>query len=259
VYLLDRCLTSNAPFIGVFEDDIIFADGWMLKTLNALLELNPTLPEQHLVESNSSMLSWLYIRLFFTETSLGWEDTDFTYRNMPLIFVAAISLGFLFFYTVRRISGLQTWLDYGTIAVLCLVTIPAFTGLYFMIGKYSVHPLQGLVLMDEHGCCTQGLIFPRQNVPQLMAYLEQERSGQTDAMIEDFATKAGLRRYALAPQQLQHIGLRSSRDNLEINTQSTWAFWFEENDPKELRREHDRLLADQKMQRLLLRYQPPET
>jgi len=88
-----------------------------------------------------------------------------------------------------------------------------------------------------------------------MAYLEQEQSGQTDSMIEHFAATAGLRRYALAPQQLQHIGLRSSRDNLEINTRSTWAFWFEENDPKKLRAEHRRLLADHQMRRLLLRYQ----
>lgn len=261
MYILNRCLATNAPYIGVFEDDIIFADGWMSKTLSALSELDPTLadPEQHSVESSNSMLSWLYIRLFYTETSLSWEDTDFAYHNMPLIFATAIGLGFLSLFTIRRISSLQPWLDYGTIAVLCLVTIPAFTGLYYMIGKYSVHPLQGLVPMDRYGCCTQGLIFPRQNVPRLVEYLEQEGSGQTDAMIEDFATKTGLRRYALAPQQLQHIGLRSSRDNLEINTQSTWAFWFEANDPRELRKEHDRLIANERMQRLLQRHQPRET
>lgn len=185
-----------------------------------------------------------------------WEDSDFAYRNMPMVFLAAISFSFLVLYIARRSSlKLQHWLDYGTIAVLCLVTVPAFTGLYFMIGKYSVHPLQGLVPMDEHGCCSQGLIFARENVPKLIEYLEQEKRGQTDLMIEEFAARESLRRYALAPQQLQHIGLRSSRDNLEINTQSTWAFWFEENDPKHLRAEHDNMLSEQEMQRLLQQYE----
>jgi hypothetical protein len=32
-------------------------------------------------------------------------------------------------------------LTFSTIAVFSLVTVPAFTGLYFMIGKYTIHAL----------------------------------------------------------------------------------------------------------------------
>jgi len=235
---------------------VIFADGWMAQTLKALLQLNPTLPEQSFAELAREPSPWLYIRLFYTETSLMWENSDFVYRNMLTVFLTVIALSFLFLYTARRSAPkLQLWLDYGTIGVLCLLTVPAFTGLYYMIGKYSMHPLQGLVPMDEHGCCTQGLIFARQNVPKLIEYLDERKSGQTDAMIEEFAAKENLQRYALAPPQLQHIGLRSSRDNLEINTQSTWAFWFEDNNPQQLRAEHNSLLIDKKVQRLLRLYE----
>lgn len=79
-------------------------------------------------------------------------------------------------------------------------------------------------------------------------FLRERGHGQTDSMIEEYAEQAHLTRYALAPQQLQHVGLKSSRDNTEINTQSTWAFWFEENDPTVLRREHEELLHDREIE-----------
>ncbi|KAJ5882450.1 Glycosyl transferase family 54 [Penicillium soppii] len=60
-----------------------------------------------------------------------------------------------------------------------------------------------------------------------------------------------MNKYALAPPQLQHVGLKSSRDNLDINTRSTWAFWFETNDPIILREEHRRLLEDHDVKMML--------
>ena len=59
-------------------------------------------------------------------------------------------------------------------------------------------------------------------------------------MIEEYADINGLDRYALFPQAVQHVGLQSSRDNLAINSQSTWAFYFETNDPAKLKKEHER-------------------
>jgi len=110
-----------------------------------------------------------------------------------------------------------------------------------MIGKYSIHPLSGVTRMDKYGCCTQALVFPRHQIPGLVSYLTQRKAGQTDSMIEDYADTTKLERYALSPQVVQHIGLVSSRDNLEINTKSTWAFWFETSDAARLRAEHEEL------------------
>lgn len=83
--------------------------------------------------------------------------------------------------------------------------------------------------MNRHGCCTEVLVFPREQVPDLVAYLQERKSGPTDNLIEGYADQTSLTRLALAPQQLQHVGLQSSRNNPEINIQSTWALWFEEN------------------------------
>ncbi|KAH8698673.1 hypothetical protein BGW36DRAFT_426366 [Talaromyces proteolyticus] len=259
VYTLNRCMETDAPYIGIFEDDILFADGWMAKTMKGLMKLNHTMesePIENVDETLAPTASWLYMRLFYTETQLQWEETDFAYRNIHMIFLVAMSTGLLICMMTRRLfPRARSILTYSTIIVICLVTIPAFTGLYFMIGKYSVHPLRDVVPMDAHGCCSQALIYPRQHVPSLIDYLEQERSGQTDLMIDDFAQKTGLRRFALAPPQVQHVGLRSSRKMAEADTQSTWAFWFEANDAKKLKEEHLSILNDDKIDALLGRFQ----
>lgn len=207
----------------------------MIKTLNGLHGL------AHGPAARNG--SWLYLRLFYTETSLMWSSSDYWYRNMPLAFALTMGSGLMLLLAIRRRwPHTRSVIDQWTIAAVCLVVIPAFTALVYMVGKYSLTPLEGVVDMNGPGCCTQGLVFPREQVQPLIAFLQERKSGQTDAIIEEYAEKTGLSRLALAPQQLQHVGLRSSRDNLEINTKSTWAFWFEENQSQDLKAEHERLM-----------------
>ncbi|KAB8074374.1 hypothetical protein BDV29DRAFT_156733 [Aspergillus leporis] len=232
-YVLDQCYKTEVPYIGVFEDDIIFADGWLAKTLRGLYDIEIRLKAQN----------WLYLRLFYTETALSWTNDDFAYRHIGFVFLLTMSTACGALMLTRRIwPASRRHLDVLTITVICVITVPAFTGLIFMIGKYNVSPMRGVVEMNKHGCCTQAMVFPRDQVPDLVNFLRDRKSGQTDSMIEEYADGVKLRRFALAPPQVQHVGIRSSRDNLEINTRSTWAFWFEENDAKALRREHELLL-----------------
>lgn len=232
IYVLKECLTqTDAPYIAVFEDDIIFADGWLVKTLDSLAELRQ--------ESRS----WLYLRLFYTETSLGWQASeDFWYGHKFLTF-ALVSGGVLLLLLLwkRACRPSNRKLDTWTMAVLVLVTAPAFTALVFMTGKYNISPLKGLERMDKYGCCTQALVFPRSQAQGLIDFLDARGSGQTDSLVEEYADEQGYERYALAPQVVQHVGLVSSRNNLPINTQSTWAFWFETQDPTRLEEERKRL------------------
>lgn len=232
IYVLRQCmLETEAPFIAIFEDDIIFAEGWLAKTLSSLAEL------RHLSRS------WLYLRLFYTETSLGWEaSTDFWYGHRLLTFALAMIAILALLLGVKRASrSLSRRLDTYMLAALVLVVTPAFTALVFMVGKYNLRPLQGLERMDRHGCCTQALVFPRSRIDGLIDFLHERGSGQTDSLIEEYADQQYLERYALAPQVVQHVGLISSRNNLAINTRSTWAFWFEAQDARQLRSEHEKL------------------
>jgi GR25 family glycosyltransferase involved in LPS biosynthesis len=236
LYALNACYNTGASYVIMLEDDVIVADGWMAKTRQAL---------QH-IESNSHVKeefwNWIYLRLFYTETSMQWEDTDFWYYHMWLTFSLASWSGFiLLIFTRHLFPSKRRYLDNWSIAAICLITIPAFTALLFMIGKYSLFPPHGVFKMNKHGCCTQAMLFPRTEIPELVAYLEGRGHGQTDAMIEDYSDKTGKQRLALAPQQVQHVGLQSSRDNTFVNSQSTWAFWFETNDWKKLRKEHKQL------------------
>ena len=60
-------------------------------------------------------------------------------------------------------------------------------------------------------------------------------------MIDDYALEKGMDLLALGPQLAQHVGVKSSRGNLDINGRSTRVFWFEDYNPVELRRQHDSL------------------
>jgi hypothetical protein len=203
--VLEECMAkTHAPYIGIFEDDLIFAEGWMARTLRGLGELEQK-NQTALLTTGQPLARWIYLRLFYTETSLSWQtESDFWYRNIHLAFLLTSSISLGFFLWLRKYSTPSTpHLDNFSIAALTLV----------MVGKYSLKPLQGVVPMNKFGCCTQAMVFPRTEVPALMDYLKGRGHGQTDSMIEEYSDRDGLERYALAPQVLQHVGLVSSRDN----------------------------------------------
>ncbi|TVY83714.1 Transmembrane protein [Lachnellula suecica] len=234
LYALDYCYRTGAPYIAIFEDDIILADGWMAKTRQALRRIEKG------AGKGGEFWNWVYLRLFYTETAIEWQSTDFMYRHMAWIFSAVAVLGYTSLLTIRCcVPSSRRHLDNWAIGVMCLVTIPAFIALVFMVGKNSLYPSNGVFKMNKHGCCTQALVFPRGQVLELGAYLSERGRGQTDTIIEDYSDARGKQRLALRPQLVQHVGLQSSRDNEFINSQSTWAFWFEEYDPDILRKEHE--------------------
>lgn len=179
-------LETGAPYIFILEDDVILADGWFVKTMNGLHQLShgPT------ARNNS----WIYLRLFYTETSLTWSSSDFWYRNMPLAFLLVMGSGCALLLAIRRHRPTtRPTLNNWTIAAVCLVVIPVFTGLLYMVGKYSLLTLESVVEINGPGCCAQGLVFPREQVPALMARLQEKKSRQTDSMIENMLIRLASR------------------------------------------------------------------
>jgi hypothetical protein len=253
LYVMENCVqNTRAPFIAIFEDDIIFSSDWLSRTLLALQHIigHPPKNPSHPKESKP----WMYLRLFYTETAFMWQaDEDWWYAHLPftLILSSVITASVLILVrryvpqTIREKNlplGLK--LDMFTILVLSCITAPAFIALTFMMGKYNL-PTQslrnrpgGVVSMNKYGCCTQALVFNRQTITDLIAYLRMRHDGQTDSMIENYCDDNGLERLALGEQVVQHIGLVSSRDNTALNAQSTWAFWFETNTVQGLTNRH---------------------
>ncbi|KAH8593772.1 hypothetical protein B0O99DRAFT_546343 [Bisporella sp. PMI_857] len=242
LYALDTCYKTEAPYIAIFEDDIILADGWLARTLHALHhEIEP------LAKPGGPFNNWLYFRLFYTETSIQWGAEDFWYANLPLtFFLSSLGTSIAMISTRLLIPRTRNTLDNYSVAVLSLLTIPAFVALFFMIGKASlIHQnTNGVFVLNKYGCCTQAMVFARAQLPALTAHLRELKSGQTDTILENYADANNMQRLALAPQVAQHVGLVSSRDNTVDNARSTWAFWFEENDPVWLRTEHEMLLKE---------------
>jgi hypothetical protein len=62
------------------------------------------------------------------------------------------------------------------------------------------------VFNEPFGCCSQAMIFPRQQVPVLIDFLRRKQKGQVDLLLNELAIERGLARYALYPVQAQHIG-----------------------------------------------------
>ncbi|KAM0236312.1 hypothetical protein ACHAP5_009391 [Fusarium lateritium] len=68
-YALQRCYDTGALYIGMFEDDIILADGWFIRTLRGLAGIP------------GSTQDWLFMRLFNQERSIGWGSHEIGGNN----------------------------------------------------------------------------------------------------------------------------------------------------------------------------------
>ncbi|KAJ9142810.1 Integral membrane protein [Coniochaeta hoffmannii] len=278
VYALERCYNeTRAPFIAVFEDDIIFAGDWLGRTLLGLQHLATTPVKEG--------IGWLYLRLFYSETYMTWDaEMDWWYGHLfaafSLVSVTSATVLVLIRALLRLRGGvggtashypgrrtlLNLRLDLPTIAVLSLIVAPAFTALAFMAGKYNLpmyalrggsgsvgsmlrgghdRTLQrdaGVVPMDSQACCSQALVFDRTRVPELIAYLRLRGRGQTDLMIEEYCNKKPLRRFALGEQAVQHLGVKSSRGGGGVQGNSVWAFYFEESRTQDVARRKQKAL-----------------
>lgn len=256
LYVLERCLAeTQAPFVAVFEDDVIFAGDWMARTMRGL---------QWLVEDYRSVdggvaADWLYLRLFYTETHLGWEkEGDWWYNHLSLTLALAAGGTGLVLMMLKVVGcGARLRLDWATIAVVSLLVAPGFAVLAFMAGKHNLplptsfhHRLPfdllsgGVMPMEKRGCCTQALVFHRPALPGLIQYLRKRERGQTDTMIEEYCDATGLKRFALGEQAVQHIGLVSSRGMAAKDTRSVWAFWFEANKADEVEKRHKKTVEE---------------
>ncbi|KAJ4256062.1 hypothetical protein NW762_009136 [Fusarium torreyae] len=71
-YELQRCYESGASYVGMFENDIILAHGWLIKTLRGLREIT---------SSDENYQDWLSMRLLNLEGLIGWVSHDIGGNN----------------------------------------------------------------------------------------------------------------------------------------------------------------------------------
>lgn len=199
IHALKRCYDTQADWIAVFEDDVLLADGWFLKTKQALQTLH--------AQFKTPDSQWLFLRLFNQERSIGWGSRSIGGNNEFLISLLVSAVVFSSLSVLRRsYRQCRSLLDNGSIIVICIICIPSFVILFFQSGKASMLPPQPGVRKEGFGCCSQGLVFPRTQVRRVTEYLASRKRGQIDMVLDELAVEDSLDRFALYPVQLQHIG-----------------------------------------------------
>jgi GR25 family glycosyltransferase involved in LPS biosynthesis len=203
-YALEYCLnTTESPYIAIFEDDVIFADGWLSYTLDNLSNL-----ERKLVPHPQD---WLFLRLFNQERSIGWASRRIGGNHELLITIALVLPLVTIVCLLRRCyPNTHRYMDNWTLAIVCLVIIPAFIVLFYQAGKASLLPPRPGVRAEAFGCCAQGLVFPRSTALSIVDLLRDRGSGQVDLILNDIAREKGFTRYAQYPVMIQHLGMWST-------------------------------------------------
>ncbi|KAL8662819.1 MAG: hypothetical protein Q9202_004421 [Teloschistes flavicans] len=197
-YLLEACTHSGATHIAMIEDDVLAVQGWHART-KAALEL-----------INAKRVDWLYLRLFFTEQFFGWNREFWpTYVLASVGVVAAVAILLL---SLHNTIHFRTSLPSQIIVLASLVYTPACILLYFMAGRVSMRPMApGVHEMPNFGCCAQGFVFPAAVAPRVVSKLKEKELGFVDMIIEEWANEEDLKRFAVIPSVLQHIGSHSSK------------------------------------------------
>ncbi|KAL4943853.1 hypothetical protein BDV06DRAFT_188819 [Aspergillus oleicola] len=200
---------TNAPWIMMLEDDVVAQRGWYNKTMQSLSTVQSW-------RESGEIRNWLYLRLFYTEKFLGWNS-----ENWPIYLAWSVgAVAFVAFAAVqsrRSIRPMQGALSNQFIAIIAFGCVPLLIILYFLAGRVTMLPLRpGIHLMNTHGCCSQALVFPRENVPALLEYMGKARYARpyaVDSVIERMADANELDRLAIVPSQMQHVGAASFKEN----------------------------------------------
>ncbi|KAL3476775.1 hypothetical protein BJX99DRAFT_136553 [Aspergillus californicus] len=200
---------SNAPWIMLLEDDVVAQRAWYNSTMQSLETVQS-------MRSHGAIKDWLYLRLFYTEKFLGWNSENWPiYASCSVSIVAMIAaMGIMGRRKVRPMQGVLT---NSFIGIVCFVCVPLLIILYFLAGRVTMQPMKpGLHLMNSHGCCSQALVFPRENVPKLLDHMDKARYARpyaVDSVIERMADANGLDRVVIVPSQMQHVGAASYKEN----------------------------------------------
>ncbi|KAH6964371.1 hypothetical protein DER45DRAFT_610692 [Fusarium avenaceum] len=237
-YALQRCYDTGALYIGMFEDDIILADGWFIRTLRGLAGIP------------GSTQDWLFMRLFNQERSTGWGSREIGGNHEHWI-ILGVGMGISAFVLSihKRWRASRRYLDLETLFVVVFILVPGLVILLYQSGKASLFPPSPGVFNEPFGCCSQAMIFPRVQVPPLITYLRGKKKGQVDLMLNDVATENGLDRYALYPVQAQHIGIESARKTTKDEAQAIWSMAFEDLDAKVLKKDHQKMVSQYQLWR----------
>lgn len=244
-YVLEKCQTTAAKHTLILEDDVLAIEGWFHRTMWAV---NQAWQQTKAKKENR----FLYLRLFYTDNFFGWNSEEWpTYLFYSLEAFTVLSFFLVTGHFLTWKSKLTTAHGIFEPKLLLLYLfgfLPAFILLFFANGRLTPDPLpHGVIEMPHFGCCSQGLLYPRESVKDVIDYLRQRRSGFVDEFVETLGNERNQLRYALVPSILQHIGADETKKGAAKPVKNfVWNFDFEAFNAEELKQEHNEVLERQR-------------
>ncbi|RYP23154.1 hypothetical protein DL765_001239 [Monosporascus sp. GIB2] len=254
-YAMDRCVrTTEAPYIALFEGDILLADGWAARTLVNLRTVEEMMRDPQRRDPAKGEIepgrpnTWLYLRLFNQERSSGWSGgTGFRSNNahvisaaiaIPLLLILLLARGRLPRHIARQMDG---W----TLLVICGIAVPVFVWLFFASGKASLVGSPPGVREEWFGCCNQAIVYNRAHAGALAEHMldaatRRSAPGRSDMLPKVFAWDRGLARISAYPMLAQHVGRVSAIDTSDDEARRVWSMAFEDLRPERLAAQHAR-------------------
>jgi hypothetical protein len=241
---LEHCYNnSTAPYIALFEDDIIVARGWFAKIQFAIHEAESlAAKQQH---------RWLDLRLFNDAKEIRWSagaygpSFPFVAIYIPMWSILLAGMAYLLLCQLRKSSAGSRMFSEQAIHTICLVTIPVFVVLFFRTGYMSTMSRADGVSIQPWGCCTQGEIFPRSEIPGLITQLRKRaKTTPADITVWLYAREQRLLRMVLDPPVIQHLGFSSVLAPERKKTKNVWSVAFEDLDEARLMDQHARIVEE---------------
>lgn len=237
-YLLSACQNTSAPNVALIEDDVLAMDGWFQRTMSGLDGIK--------TKTASGGKDWLYLRLFYTEEFLGWNEEDALSRTLTsMALILAVGVTFISIRTCLPSKQRKDIPNSLLILVTCIF-LPLSIVLFFKAGRLTLfpQPSSGVAPMNGYGCCSQGLVFNSEQLPSLLSWLGEAPSGLFfDMQVEKYAEENAdlLNRWAIHPSVLQHLGTKSSSNETLKSERAglVWSFEFEDWDAEQLREERE--------------------
>ncbi|CAG7924619.1 unnamed protein product [Penicillium olsonii] len=218
-HLLKDCYDTGANYVAMIEDDTLAAKGWLPSALQAL----------DIVETRNTNKKWIYMRLFYIDSLLGWNSEEWPGYLAWSFMVWALLTGMM--VASRRAFKVKArTIPTNAILITSCIFIPAAIALHFLAGRQTVWPLsRGVHEMNKYGCCSQGLVFPRSIIPEFLEQTDLTTDWLVDMMVEKIADREGWTRWAVVPSLLQHIGATSSKGyGFDDSAKTLWNFRFED-------------------------------
>lgn len=227
-YLLKDCYNTGADYVLMVEDDTLAARDWYARTIESL----------DIVIANMQTLQsrWAYLRLFYVEDLLGWNSEEWPkYLFWSFIVWSIVTTGMV--SAKRRFRWQLEGVTYPCITILAVVFIPLSIGLHFMAGRQTMWPIPaGVHSMNQYGCCSQALVFPRSIIPTILSRSDLTTDWLVDMMIEKIADREGLERWVVVPALIQHVGATSSKGyGFDDSAKELWNFRFEDHPIRQVR------------------------